>query len=52
MNIWCKILTLGRHWWTYGRHPISRKTNVHCRLCGKAPGNQWKIYKRKFNKGE
>ena len=39
--ILCKILTLGRHRWIYNGR-------VRCSICGKIPGNQWEIYKKKF----
>jgi len=48
-KILCKALTLGQHWWTYGVHPQKKDVLcVYCRICGFIPGDQWKIYKKKF----
>jgi hypothetical protein len=46
----CKILTLGCHWWKYGKHEGTNSSGitVYCRICGKVPPNQWKIYKMYF----
>lgn len=55
MKILCKILTFGRHWWTYKSVPVTghrcdhcKFVGISCRICGKIPGNQWEIYKKKF----
>lgn len=46
----CKILTFGRHWWTYGSNMRTRRIlgHVHCRICDFVPGNQWETYEEKF----
>jgi len=54
-KILCAILTLGNHLWGYYPRFYIRLTGkkdknpaIRCRICGKTPGNQWEIYKKKF----
>lgn len=44
----CKILTFGCHWWKFSRTTKYKVIHINCRICGRIPGNQWEIYKKKF----
>jgi len=49
-KILCKVLTLGRHRWTYGKNPAlcNWGVGVYCKICRYCPNNQWELYKKKF----
>lgn len=49
-KILCKIITFGRHWWTYASYPGDRMRypKVWCIVCRHKPGDQWEKYQKYF----